>query len=142
MFTQHDICRCCYSLTLAGCKNKALVTHHHQCPAIAIKGPTKAQKIDVCATAHVSGLSRLAKKSVCWRSCRQSRYPPEIHITACAVPVPLCQSHRSFAIAPVESRLCHRALQLLLCPWLCHRACANVPCVPPRICVGVFFGGV
>jgi len=54
--TQHDICRCCYSLTLAGCRNNnALVTHHHQCPVIAIKDPTRAQIIMVCATAQLSG---------------------------------------------------------------------------------------
>ncbi len=100
-------------------------------PCDSNQGTHSGPKIDVCATAHVSGLSQLAKKSVRWQSCQQSRYPPEIHITTCAVPVPLCQSHCSCAIAPVESRLCHRALQLFSWPWLCPHACANVPVPGP-----------
>ena len=80
---------------------------------------------------HRHCLSPLAKKYVCWQSCRQRMYLPDIHITTCAVPVPLCRCHRYCAIMPVESRLCHCALQLLSCTWLCHHACANAPVPGP-----------
>ncbi len=48
----HCLCRCFYSPTSAGCLNNALVTHHHQCPVIAInesqrQRPTQAQIIVV-----------------------------------------------------------------------------------------------
>jgi hypothetical protein len=92
----------------------------------------------VCSTAHLGGnshrhcLSRLAEKSVRWRSYGQSVYQPEIHIKKCAVPLPSCKCHRYCAIVPVESRRRHRALQLFSCTWL--RACANVP-VPGPSCL-------
>jgi len=80
---------------------------------------------------HRHCLSRLAEKYVRWQSCHQRMYPPEKHITTCVMPVPSCRCHRYCATVPVESRLCHRELQLLLCTWLCHRACANVSVPAP-----------
>ena len=103
------------------------MTRHHQCPAIAIKGPTHAQIFDVFATAHVSGLSRLAEKSVLWRSCRQSRYPPEI--TSRHVP---CPCHCAEAIVLVPSRPLNHACAIVPCN--CFRALGRAT-VPVQMCL-------
>jgi hypothetical protein len=111
---------------------------HVPCPchcADAIVPVHQAHQIMPATSCPCNCSHRLTKKYVRWRSCRQSMYPPEKHITTCAVPVPSCRCHRYCAIVPVESRLCHRALQLFSCTWLCRRACANVP-VPGPSCLG------
>ena len=74
---QHDIYRCCYSLTSAGCQNIALVTHHHQRPVIEIKVPTQTLKIVVCATASLSGMecSSALSKSTSRKICSLAKLP-------------------------------------------------------------------
>ena len=83
------------------------------------------------ATAHLSGnVHRHCLMST--SMSRKNLFVGEAaKYTSCHVP---CPRHRADAIVvPVESRRCHRALQLFSCPWLCHRACANVP-VPGPSC--------
>ena len=82
-----------------------------------------------------SALSKsTSQKYVCWRSCGQRMYPPDIHITTCAVPVPSCRCHRYCRITPMPSCpaivVVHMAVPPCLCQCACARAIAPGPLWP------------